>query len=160
MGRPNALDYNIAKRIIGKEYKLMFVYVGQNMTDSLGIKYYEDLNKVSREKKAKKYGDNWTSIFNDKVNAELTIQHSLRTIIKNSNEYKNVSVNELYILFDRRKCSTRKYCAYVVGRVLKNDQYRIKVFLRIKVNSKNREIKKVTEKEFPLPYAFEENGIF
>ncbi len=57
MGRPNALDYNIAKRIIGKEYKLAFIYVGQKMTDSLGVEYFEEKNRISIAKKDRKYGE-------------------------------------------------------------------------------------------------------
>lgn len=160
MGRPNALDYNIAKRIIGKEYKLVFVYAGQKMTDSLGIEYFEDLNKVSREKKARKYGDDWVSEFNNKISKEISVHHSLYTVIKKTKEYKNIKNNELYILLDRSRCCKKRYQSYIVGRFLVDKEYKMKTIFKLKINSKNNQIKRIIEKQNSLPFKFEENGIF
>ena len=160
MGRPNPLDYNIAKRIIGKELKLVFVYAGRNMIDSLGIEHFEKSNRSVREKKSKKHGDNWNFEFNKEVDNELTIHQSLRSIIKNSEEYKSQTLNELYILFDRKKCCVKKYSAYLVGRILIGDQYEMKVLYKMKIDAKTKVIKKVIDKDMPLPFTFEENGIY
>ncbi len=160
MGRPNALDYNIAKRIVGKQYKLVFVYVGQNLTDSLGVEHFEKLNRISIKKKSKKYGEEWMIEFNKKTASELSVHQSISTIIKNTKEYKNITNNELYILYDRRRCCKKSYHTYVVGRLLINDEYQMKTVLRLRVNSKNKQIKGVKEKEMPLPFKFVENGVF
>ena len=47
------LDYNIAKRIIGKEYKMVFVYAGRKMIDSLGIEHFEKSNRLVGKKNKK-----------------------------------------------------------------------------------------------------------
>jgi hypothetical protein len=160
MGRPNPLDYNIAKRIIGKEYKLVFVYAGRNMIDSLGIEHFEKSNRSVRKNQIKKHGDEWNFEFNKEVDNELTIHQSLRSIIKNSEEYKSQTVNELYVLFDRKKCCVKKYSAYIVGRSLIGDQYKMKVLCKMKIDAKKKVIKKVIDKDMPLPFTFEENGIY
>ena len=160
MGRPNALDYNIAKRIIGKEYKLAFDYVGQDMIDSLGVDYFENSNVISREKVAKKYGDNWMAEFHDKTNSELSKQHYFRGLIKELKPYKKIKNDELYILFDNRRCCKNRYNAYVIGRYFINNEYRMRSILKVWVNTKNNKISRIKEKEMSLPYNFEENGIY
>ena len=160
MGRPNPLDYNIAKRIIGKEYKMVFVYAGRKMIDSLGIEHFEKSNRLVRQKKTRKHGDNWNFDFNKKVDDELSIHQSLRSMIKKSEEYKSQSLNEQHILLDRKTCSVKKYSAYLIGRGLIEDQYKTMVLCEMKINAKKKFVKKMIQKEGSLPFTFEENGIY
>tara|TARA_B100000674_G_C37886912_1_gene937085 strand:+ start:574 stop:819 length:246 start_codon:yes stop_codon:yes gene_type:complete len=81
-------------------------------------------------------------------------------MIKKSEEYNSQSLNEQHILFDRKKCSVKKYSAYLIGRILIEDQYKTMVLCEMKINAKRKFVKKMIQKEGSLPFTFEENGIY
>ncbi len=160
VGRPNTLEFNNAKRIIGNQYGINFIYVGQQMLDSIGVDEIERKNNVSKRLIAtKKSNDKWEREFYEKIINELEEHQSMRVVLKNTELYKRIKNREIHIVFDRKKHIKNKFSVYVIGQHLLENKYVFRSFLMLKMNSRTKKIKVKDTETRELHFSYEENGV-
>ncbi len=158
LGRPNSLEYNNAKRIIAKKYKINFIYADAKIQDSLGVSMLESQNRLSNKKLATRYdNDLWHQDFYNKVADELDKHEQMRSFIKSDTNYLKLKATDIRIIFEKKKLSINTYLGYVVGWQIQNEKAIIRILATYKANIKK--YKFLNSKNKPLHFSYKVNGI-
>ena len=156
--RPNSLEYNNAKRIIAKKYKINFIYADETIKDSLSLSVLESQNRLSNKKLATRYDDDkWHHEFYDKVAQELDKHEKMRSFIKTDSSFNKLKAIDIRIIFERKKFSLKKYIAYIVGWKIEDEKSIIRILGTYKATIKKYKL--LDTKIKPLHFSYKVNGI-
>jgi hypothetical protein len=114
VGRPQSLEYNNAKRIVGKQWNIEWVYADNSLVEKMGHEKIAQHNDSVMNLIAQKRGKNWQERFYPAVHEELDKQNKMRALLKSSKDYERVreKLVEPHILFERKR--KKKRSAYIV----------------------------------------------
>jgi len=158
LGRPNSLEYNNAKRVIAKKYKINFIYADAKIQDSLGVSMLESQNRLSNKKLATRYdNDLWHQDFYNKVADELDKHQQMRSFIKADSSYLKLKATDIRIIFEKKKLSVNSYLSYVVGWKIENEKAIIRILATYKISTKKYKLLNLENK--PLHFSYKVNGI-
>lgn len=104
IGRPREYDYQIAQKIISKDYNFEIV----NLSDMNELEYYDSLNNILSKKLLKKYNQNWETIFYDKISEQVEINKKIKNLVQEKTKSIHHTQNKYYIE-RKNKCSKNKY---------------------------------------------------
>jgi hypothetical protein len=157
-GRPASVEYNNAKRIIGKSWNINWIYADERVANKLGHEAMGNHNDSVRALIAKDKGDKWQTLFYNEVQHELRVHDELRERIRQKREFKTIEDKafEPIILFETK--NREKYIVHIVGQLKEDEKRAFQTLCKFNIQKSTPDFSMNCKKQ-PLTICFPENNI-
>lgn len=163
-GRPFSVERNNAILTVGSNWKIDFVYAGNDVIEMNGFEKIQTHNdSVSKLiGTTTQHGEEWFNIFYSEVDTEEAQQQKMRTWIKDDLHFAEIEAKliETFILFHQKKgLFGIRYQAFLVGQEKTDLTRTFATHAVYKVKVKKKKLKCTDTSIGKLPFTLPQNGI-